>query len=103
MKGRVICAGSVSVDEEMFPWRGNERHQPLLTSTKREEVGDHEHLHDSHQVADSPNRTSQSNDIRSGDTVSDLNQPTSKSLSFLSLYSGRYQRPNGIPHLNLKR
>ena len=93
-KGRVVNSSSIAVDEEYFPWRGDDAHQPLTPiPTPTIDPSPLSTEEESDEGAPLPPDTQPT----PGETVRQLNEPTPTELSFCSLYSGEYLRSSGLP------
>ena len=81
---RVVTSSSVLIDEENFPWRGDDAYQPLPAAEAQhrpEPLGP--------PASDAPVETHFSK-------PSDVVAPPTKALHFLNLFSGPYNRTGGL-------
>ena len=88
--GKIVSSSSVAVDEEFYPWRGKDAYQPLSPSATAA-------THPT-QLPLGPSAVAPPDVISSFTKPSSINSPAvaPSELIFFDMYSGRYDRPDGL-------
>ena len=88
--GKIVSSSSVAVDEEFYPWRGKDAYQPLSPSTTAA-------AHPT-QLPLGPSAITPPDVASSFAKPSSINLPAvaPPELVFFDMYSGRYDRPDGL-------
>ena len=91
VNGKVVCSSAILCDEDYYPWRGKDSHQPLTPtinySRPNQPIPAKVTVDPAPLAVASP-----------GETIAQLNHPEPRrSLSFFTMFSGKYVRPKGLP------